>query len=366
MDLQRCPDCDAPLDRSLQHGGATWICIGCNGHSVGVAQLRKLAGREVADRIWQGAGSAPRSDRRCPSCAQPMSATDEVDVCTLCYVFWLDDGDLDRLRPRPDPAYAGRSVEDRVAEIMTQARLDADRSRLGRREWDYSGGPDHWWQWVLGILGMPLQERELVGRAPIATWSVAAAIIAVSVVGFQNLGQTIETWGLIPAEADRMLGLTAITSFFVHGGPEHLIGNLYFLLVFGQQIEMRLGAGKLLAVLAAATLIGDASHLIWDPRPDIPVVGASGGIVGLMAFFALSFPRERFRLLIFFRWVSISAVGLAGLYLMFDLIGLFGQLGGWSAVSSLAHLGGAAGGVGLWLAWRTEVATERDRDREFV
>ena len=100
------------------------------------------------------------------------------------------------------------------------------------------------------------------------------------------------------------------------------------------------------------------------------MVGASGGIIGLMAFFGLSFPRERFRLLVlvFFipRWISLSAMALGGLYLVFDLIGLAGQLGGWSSVSSLAHLGGAAAGVVAWLPWRSETAVDRPRAKAFV
>ena len=82
-----------------------------------------------------------------------------------------------------------------------------------------------------------------------------------------------------------------MTSFFIHGSLLHLVGNVYFLMVFGDNVENDIGRWRYAALLLAATLAGGFLHIALDVRPLIPCVGASGGIAGVLTYYALRFPR---------------------------------------------------------------------------
>jgi membrane associated rhomboid family serine protease len=112
-----------------------------------------------------------------------------------------------------------------------------------------------------------------------------------------------------------------------------------------------------LALILAAAFAGDVLHVTLDPHSDVPAVGASGGISGVIVFYALQFPHAKlgvmFRYFYYlFRWVTMSAFAALILWLALQIFGAFAQVGGFSRVSSLAHLGGAAVGFGLWLLYR--------------
>ncbi len=136
----------------------------------------------------------------------------------------------------------------------------------------------------------------------------------------------------------------------------HLLSNLYFLLLCGDCVEDYLGPWRWLVLLLAATVTGDMVHLAGDPHSSIPCIGASGGIAGLLDFYALELPRARLGLLLRlywrFRWLQLPAWAAFGVWLVLQGVGAYLQLAGFSNVSSLAHLGGAGTGFLLWLGWR--------------
>jgi membrane associated rhomboid family serine protease len=178
----------------------------------------------------------------------------------------------------------------------------------------------------------------------------------VSILAFFNLDAAIDSFGFVPAQAFRYGGLTILTSFLLHGGILHLIGNLYFLLIFGDNVEDYLGWRKYLLLILAATITGDCVHLLVASGSTTPCVGASGGISGVIVFYALQFPRARLGFLVRlywqFRWLQIPAWGALILWLLMQSFGVVMQLSGFSNVASTAHLGGSAAGLLLWLWWR--------------
>jgi membrane associated rhomboid family serine protease len=102
---------------------------------------------------------------------------------------------------------------------------------------------------------------------------------------------------------------------------------------------------------------GDLAHIAIDPHSQIPCIGASGGIAGVITFYALNFPLVRLGFLVrwglvWFRWIRLPAWSVFVLWIFFQLIGAIEQTAGISSVSSVAHLGGAAVGVIAWLLWR--------------
>lgn len=130
------------------------------------------------------------------------------------------------------------------------------------------------------------------------------------------------------------------------------MGNALFLAIFGDNVEDFLGPIRYGILLIGSSLTGDFLHMALDPRGELPMVGASGGISGVIAYYALQFPKARLVYLVrfgfFFRWVRFSAVtGFFG-WVVLQFIGVWKQTAGLSHVSALAHLGGAVFGLAWW------------------
>ena len=169
-----------------------------------------------------------------------------------------------------------------------------------------------------------------------------------------DLKAAVENWGLIPAEFGRHFGLTFLTSFFLHGSVFHLLGNLYFLIVFGDNTEDILGKRRFLLLLAMASFVGDACHIAFDPRAALPSVGASGGISGILAYYCLRFPTARVGFVWWFRWFSVPVGIMFALWVSSEIFDALWITAGFTQVAVFAHLGGAAVGVLFW--WWTQRA----------
>ena len=138
-----------------------------------------------------------------------------------------------------------------------------------------------------------------VSTVPVVTWVTAALMVLTAIVTFGDLGPAVADWGYVPSDPLRHGGLTLITSFLLHGGVGHLLGNLWFLLLFGDNVEDLLGTRRYLAVLGGATLMGIGLHTMADPTSTVPLVGASGGISGLMLLYAARFPHAKLGMTVF-------------------------------------------------------------------
>src|SRR6266536_2317250 len=117
---------------------------------------------------------------------------------------------------------------------------------------------------------------------------------------------------------------------FLPAGIIHLVGNMYFLLVFGDNVEDFLRPLRYLTLIALAAFIGDLAHIAVDPRSQIPCIGASGGSAGAITFYALNFPRVRLEFLmrwgfVWFRWIRLPAWSVFVLWIFFQLIGAWKQ-----------------------------------------
>ncbi|MCU0305334.1 MAG: rhomboid family intramembrane serine protease [Thermoanaerobaculales bacterium] len=163
-----------------------------------------------------------------------------------------------------------------------------------------------------------------------------------------------------PSLADLLL------SMFLHGGFLHLAGNMLFLWIYGNNVEHRLGPFGFVAWYLLTGVAATTFHALFFLRSDVPLVGASGAISGVLGFYFVWFPRNTVRVLLFlppFFWnvVEIGARIVLGLYLVIDnlLPFLFAGAGG---VAHGAHIGGfIAGAAVAWVMGRT---TDRRRATE--
>lgn len=264
----------------------------------------------------------------------------------------------ERARPRAEPNKR-RPVERRSPE-RRPVRREAESG--------WGTGPTHFWHWIPAFLGLPVEDEQPLGRRqenakPWFTWTLAIGVTLVSLLAMFDLRAVVEAYGLIPAEFDRLNGLTWLTSFFLHGGLLHLLGNMYFLVVFGDNVEKCLGTLEFFMLLVLATLCGDFVHILLDPDSTVPCIGASGGISGVIAFYALRFPKQRLAVMFWFLvktfWWRMGAFWMFAIWVILQGIIAGQQIAGMSQVSGGAHLGGALVGVVAWALWRVN-GGERD------
>ncbi len=149
--------------------------------------------------------------------------------------------------------------------------------------------------------------------------------------------------------------LTLLTSTFLHGGALHLGGNMLFLWIFGDNIELKFGRLKYLGIYLGWGIIAGLAHIAGDPSSAIPAVGASGAVSGVLGAYLILFPKARIltimMLFIFWRMMHIQARWFLPFWLIFqNILPLFinnfgfGVAGG--GVAYLAHIGGFAIGLG--------------------
>jgi membrane associated rhomboid family serine protease len=205
------------------------------------------------------------------------------------------------------------------------------------------------------MTGMPIEYNDTPLRnRPVVTWSLAALITVVSLTTMTNLKTMVEDWGLIPAELGRHFGLTFFTAFFLHAGFLHLIGNLYFLLVFGDNTKDVLGKLRFLLLVAVSAFVGDMAHIALDPHATVPCIGASGGISGILAYYCLRFPTATVGGIWRFRWFRVPVRLMFAFWVLMQFIEAMWIMGGIGDVAVFAHLGGAAVGALFW--WQTRRA----------
>jgi len=155
-------------------------------------------------------------------------------------------------------------------------------------------------------------------------------------------------WGYVPGDPSVV---TLLTSMFLHGGWLHLVGNMLFLWIFGDNVEHGLGrAGYLSAYLVTGAVAALGYGLLVPPtQSHVPMVGASGAISGVLGFYFIWFPRNRVRLLLFplfFLVWKVQARLVLGFYIIVDnLLPFLFRTEGEGGVAYGAHIGGFAAGV---------------------
>ena len=145
-------------------------------------------------------------------------------------------------------------------------------------------------------------------------------------------------------------GLTIFTSMFMHGNFMHLVGNMLYLWIFGNNIEDVMGHGRFLLFYLLVGAVAVFSHAVTAPTSTVPMIGASGAISGILGAYVLLFPFARVQVLIpigFFPYfVHVSAVVVLGFWIVVQVVsGIFDQGGLGGGVAWFAHVGGFVAGL---------------------
>ncbi|HUT93515.1 MAG TPA: rhomboid family intramembrane serine protease [Thermoguttaceae bacterium] len=181
-------------------------------------------------------------------------------------------------------------------------------------------------------------------------------------------------WGLVPAKLARGNVLGLLTHMFLHGGICHLLGNMLCLWAFVHTLEAGLGTVRLLALYLAWGIAGGLVHAAVAWGSDVPMIGASGAIAGMMGAYWIAFgPLTKIRSLVFVLWyplrIDVPAGGFMAIWVLMQMLGAAESVDGTVGVAWFAHLGGFLAGsltmVFLKKHAKTLVVT-RHGDLEFV
>lgn len=173
-----------------------------------------------------------------------------------------------------------------------------------------------------------------------------------------NLEWFVLHYGSVPVDImDGNHLFTLFTSMFIHGGWIHLIGNLLFLWVFGDNIEAIIGNFNFLIFYLAGGLAAAMSHVLSDPSSSVPAIGASGAISAVLGAYLVLFPASKIRVLViyFFRSFHMPAIFFLGIWIVQQLISGYLSLSRTASqaqsegVAWWAHIGGF--GFGLITGW---------------
>jgi membrane associated rhomboid family serine protease len=200
----------------------------------------------------------------------------------------------------------------------------------------------------------PIRDTQPSYSRPVVTIS----IIVVNVLAFlyefslddYSRNYFIANYGLIP---DHFHASAVLTSMFLHGGWLHIIGNMWFLWIFGDNVEDVLGHGKYLVFYLLCGVAAGMTQVMFNPYSRLPMVGASGAIAGVMGAYLIKFPQSRIITVVFvFIFLTRIEVPAVLMLLYWFAIQLFSGLGsiGYSQANQggtafFAHVGGFVAGM---------------------
>ena len=212
----------------------------------------------------------------------------------------------------------------------------------------------------------PIGDDRVEGGRPAL---VVLGLIALNVVIFlvelaqpseAALQSFIQAWGVVPREYAAARDLpptiplpfwsTLFTSMFLHGGWMHLAGNMLYLWIFGDNLEKVMGAMRFAIFYFACGVAASLAHIAFGAGSNIPAVGASGAISGVLGGYLLLFPRNRVRVLTRGGIASVPAIVVLGFWIFIQLINGIGSLATTSesgGVAYMAHIGGFVAGLVL-------------------
>ncbi len=193
----------------------------------------------------------------------------------------------------------------------------------------------------------PISDSAKSGRIPLVTLAIilANAYVFYQQITVSNQESFIFQYALVPSSVNLLNPQTLIpfiTSTFLHGGFFHILSNMWFLWIFGDNVEARLGIIKFALLYLAAGIAGNFAQFILTPGSDIPMLGASGAVSGVLGSYFILFPSSSIKTFLFmFFFVTITKIPAVIYIFYWFVIQLF------SGIISLP-LTFAAGGIAFW------------------
>ncbi|MEQ9350407.1 MAG: rhomboid family intramembrane serine protease, partial [Alphaproteobacteria bacterium] len=214
-------------------------------------------------------------------------------------------------------------------------------------------------------------------RRNYVTLAIIIANVAIFFIGVSGGGESyqsiVESYGLVPAHltGDGAAGAipawaTLFTSMFLHGGVFHLLGNMLYLHIFGDNVEDAVGHFRMIVFYGLCGLAAGLVHVVSEPGSAIPTIGASGAVSGMLGAYLMLHPRARILVVgPFFMTLRLPAFAVLGLWIVVQVasaaaVSTGGVDGG---IAFWAHVGGFAAGAVLIVPFRRRGVALLDRQR---
>jgi membrane associated rhomboid family serine protease len=223
---------------------------------------------------------------------------------------------------------------------------------------------------------IPLRDANPTRRTPIVTLSLIVACFVVFAYELGRLGSGgmtaldafAQEWGIVPAELSNAWtsgtnlaseAVTLVTSQFLHGGWLHILGNMLYLWIFGNNVEDRMGRFGFLLFYLTGGVVAGLTQVAIDPGSPVPTIGASGAIAATLGAYLVLFPRARITSLVFlgffYQLIDVPALVVLAIWFLLQLIDGITSLGVTDTsggVAFFAHIGGFVFGAFLALVMR--------------
>lgn len=211
---------------------------------------------------------------------------------------------------------------------------------------------------------IPIRDHNPSGRIPVITYLLigvnSLVFLYMLMLPSSVLERFVETFALVPAEiVAGQAWFTLITSMFLHGSLIHVVSNMLFLNIFGDNLEDSLGSLGYLFFYFVCGLGANLLQLVIEPRSTVPMLGASGAVAGILGGYLVLFPQHKVDVLVPLGWyiprITLPAYTMLFYWFFAQLFYGVGSLGvsAQGGVAYFAHVGGFITGVGfVWLAER--------------
>ncbi len=349
--MRPCPRCTFPLTPYKHEGEELDHCQRCDGTFLDHGVAAQTYGPEMSPEFWKQSyvtKQPTKSKLRCPRCLDPLDAyilkldeTDlEIDECAKCHGLWFDKNEGFHLR---------KLMQDSVlhAETMTD------------RKGTIKG-------YVFQLLTQfPVEVWNPVRHRPWLVYSLIAGLTAIFIVQLVSMDAFVLHYReLMMVPADIIVGenlWTIITAGFLHADWMHLIGNLWMLWIFGDNVEDRLRKKHFVLLYMAALVAGNLAHLLSAWGDQAPLLGASGAISGLLAAYLVFFPKVKIWTMLIIIRVKMSMPWYVGVWVGFQVLMFLLDS---SSVAWFAHIGGfVCGAAYAWLL-KSKVLSQVSAPRE--
>ena len=341
----KCPRCSFYLAAGAIKGHEVDHCHRCGGTFLEKGKEGKILGESSSPDYWRGTEIGERKGMQnvlCPKDRENLVTYSvgfdgnyvEVDLCPKCEGLWLDPKE-------------GKKLFDIVLHAG-QDKAATFNEKPGFKSYLFQA-----------FSGMPVEAWNPVHRKPVVTLFLIV-VLSLIFLAQLSLPALTDLFSLVTSKiiaGENMWSL--VTAGFLHANVAHLFGNLYFLYIFGDNVEDHLGRFRYCLVYIMAILFSSLSFVLARSAEDVALVGASGAIAGLMGAYIVLFPRIKLYFTVFFFPVRLGVTWYLSFWLLFNIAMMF--IGG-GGVAWSAHVGGFIFGLGVGYLSRFRSLKEHIQD----
>ncbi len=292
--------------------------------------------------------------RQCPRCAVAMEtfnyAYDSnvlLEKCNPCQGVWADAGEVSKVAEHLKDNPSISAVGESLLALQAETQVLKDFGELGEE----LTAPVN--IFYIPRIILPLADDTERIRIPWATCALILLTVVTSLCALSLFKEQTTLLQYLVYVPENFWRIGLITSLFMHGSVWHLLGNMFFLWLFGDNVEDQLGHLGSVVFYLCSGIFALLVHSVTTQHSGVPVVGASGAVSGIMGAYFVFYPSARIHTLMISKIVSVPAyIYLGGWFALQLFYACFFQMAGYSNVAWFAHVGGFLFGCSVAYAWR--------------